>query len=156
MGNNRDLFKKIRDIKGIFHAKMSTIKDKNCMDLTEKKILRRGGKNTEELYQKDLHNPDNHNRVITHLEPDILACEVNWALGSDLISTSIGSSKKQESSRKTSISALLTMPKPLTLWITTNWKIVLQMGIPDHLNCFFRNLYSDQEAIVRTGHGTTD
>ena len=82
MGKTRDLFKKIRDIKGIFHAKMSTIKDKNCMDLTEKKILRRGGKNTEELYQKDLHNPDNHNRVITHLEPDILACEVNWALGS--------------------------------------------------------------------------
>ena len=57
---------------------MSTIKDKNCMDLTEKKILRRGGKNTEELYKKDLHNPDNHNGVITHLEPDILESEVKW------------------------------------------------------------------------------
>ena len=70
--------------------------------------------------------------------------------------TSIGSLKKQESSRKTSISALLTTPKPLTMWITINWKILKEMGIPDHLICLLRNLYAGQEATVRTGHGTTD
>ena len=62
--------------------------------------------------------------------------------------------KKQESSRKTSTSALLTMPKPLTVWITINWKILQEMGIPDHLTCLLTNLYADQEATVRTGHGT--
>ena len=70
--------------------------------------------------------------------------------------TSVGSSKKQESSRKTSISALLTMPKPLTVWITINWKNLKEMGIPDHLTCLLRNLYAGQEATVQTGHGTTD
>ena len=70
--------------------------------------------------------------------------------------TSGGSSKKQESSRKTSSSALLTMPKHLTAWITTNWKILQEMAIPDHLTCFLRNLYAGQEATVRTGHETTD
>ena len=70
--------------------------------------------------------------------------------------TSIGSSKMQESSRKTSISAFLTMPKPSTVWITINWKILKEMGIPDHLTCLLRNLYAGQEATVRTGHGTTD
>ena len=69
---------------------------------------------------------------------------------------SVGSSKKQESSRKTSVSALLTMPKPLTVWITINWKILKEMGIPDHLTFLLRNLYAGQEATVRTGHGTTD
>ena len=70
--------------------------------------------------------------------------------------TSAGSSIKQDSSRKTSTSALLTTPKPLTVWITTNWKILKEMGIPDHLTCLLRNLYAGQEATVRTGHGTTD
>ena len=70
--------------------------------------------------------------------------------------TSAGSSKKQESSRQTSISVLLTMPKPLTVWITINWKILKEMGIPDHLTCLLRNLYAGQEVTVRTGHGTTD
>ena len=70
--------------------------------------------------------------------------------------TSTGSWKKQESSRKTSISTLLTMPKPLTVWITTNWKILKEMGIPDHLTCLLRNLYTGQEATVGTGHGATD
>ena len=70
--------------------------------------------------------------------------------------TSSGSWEKQESSRKASISALLTMPKPLTVWITTNWKILKQIGIPDHLTCLLRNLCAGQEATVRTGHGTTD
>ena len=70
--------------------------------------------------------------------------------------TSAGSWKKQESSRKTSISALLTMPKPLTVWTTINWKILKEMGIPDHLTCLLRNLYAGQEATVSTGHGITD
>ena len=70
--------------------------------------------------------------------------------------TSPGSWKKQQSSRKTYISALLTMSKPLTVWITINWKILKEMGLPDHLTCFLRNLYAGQEATVRTGHGTTD
>ena len=70
--------------------------------------------------------------------------------------TSAGPSKEQESSRKTYISALFTMPKPLTVWITINWKILKEIGISDHLTCLLRNLYADQEAIVRAGHGTTD
>ena len=70
--------------------------------------------------------------------------------------TSAGSSKKEESSRKTSLSALLTLPKPLTVQITINWKILKEMGIPDHLTCLLRNLYAGQEATVRTEHGTTD
>ena len=69
--------------------------------------------------------------------------------------TSIGSYKKQENSRKTSTSALLTMPKPLTVWITTNWKILQEMGIPDHFTCLMRNLYAGQEAALITGHGKT-
>ena len=85
MGKTRDLFKKIRDTKGIFHAKMDTIKDRNGMDLTEAEdIKKRRQEYTEELYRKDLHDPDNHDGVITHLEPDILECEVKWALGSIL------------------------------------------------------------------------
>ena len=83
MGKSRELFKKIRDTKGIFHAKMGTIKDRNCMDLTEAEdIKKRWQEYTEELYKKDLHNPDNHNGVITNLESDILECEVKWVLGS--------------------------------------------------------------------------
>ena len=229
MGKTRGLFKKIRDTKGIFHEKMSSIKDRNGMDLTEAEdIKKRWQEYTEELYKKDLHNPDNHNGVITDLEPDILECEVKWALESIIMNKtsggdgipvelfqilkddavqvlhsicqqiwktqqwpqdwkrsvfilipkkgnakecsnyctialishtsqvmliilqarlqqyvnhelqvfklvlekaeepaiklpkSAGSSKKQESSRKTSISALLTMPKPSTVWITIN------------------------------------
>ena len=75
--------------------------------------------------------------------------EIKWP-------TSVGLWKQQENSRKTSISALLTMPKPLTVWITINWKILKEMGIPDHLTYLLRNLYAGQEATVRTGHGTTD
>ena len=231
MGKTRDHFKEIRDTKGTFHAKMGSIKDRNGMDLAEAEdIKKRWQEYTEELYKKELHDPDNHDGVMTHPEPDILECEVKWALGSitmnkvsggdgipvdpfqilkddavkvlnsickqiwktqqwpqdrnrsvfipiskkgnakecsnyrtiALISharkamlkilpvrfqqymnhelpdvqagfrkgrvqepkiklpASIGSSKKQESSRKTSTSALLTMPKPLTVWITAN------------------------------------
>ena len=80
MGNTRDLFKKIRDTKGTFHAKMGTIKDINGMKAEN--IMKRRQEYTEELYKKDLHDPDNHDGVITHLEPDIPECEVKWALGS--------------------------------------------------------------------------
>ena len=86
-----DFFKKIRDTKGTFHAKMGTIKHGNGMDLTEAKdIKKRCQEYTEELYKKDLHNPDNHDGVITHLEPDILECEVKWALGSITMNKATG------------------------------------------------------------------
>ena len=83
MGKTRDLIKKIRDTKGTFHAKMSSIKDRNGMDLTEAEDIKRGGKSTQKnCTKKVLHHPDNYDGVITHLEPDILECEVKWALGS--------------------------------------------------------------------------
>ena len=83
MGKTRDLFKKIRDTKRTFHAKMGSIKDRNGMDLTEAEdIKKRWQEYTEELYKKHLHDQDNHDGVISHLEPDILECEVKWALGS--------------------------------------------------------------------------
>ena len=83
MGKTTDLFKRIRDTKGIFYAKMGTIKERNGMDLTEAEDLKkRWQEYTEELCKKELYNPDNHDDVITHLEPDILECEVKWALGS--------------------------------------------------------------------------
>ena len=91
MGKTRDLFKKIRDTKGRFHAKMSTIKDWNGMGLTEAEdIKKRWQEYTEELYKKDLHDPDNHDGVITHLEPDILECKVKWALGSIIMNKASG------------------------------------------------------------------
>ena len=191
---------------------MGTIKDRNSIDLTEEEIKKRWQEHTEELYQKSLNDPDNHEAVITHPEPDIRECEIKWALvgitmnkasGGDgippevlkivkngavkvlhsicqqiwktqqwpqdwkrsvfipipkkgSIVTSAGSQRKQGHSRKTSTSASLTALKPLTVWITTNWKILKEMGIPDHLTCLLRNLHADQEAAIRTGHGTID
>ena len=82
MGKTRDLFKKIRDTEGTFHAKMGSIKDRNGLDLTEAKDIKKRWQKYTELYKKDLHDPDNHDAVIPHLEPDILECEVKWALGS--------------------------------------------------------------------------
>ena len=82
MQKTRDRFKKIRDTKGLFHAKMGTIKDRNGMDLTEAEDIKKWQEYTEELYKKDLHDQDNHDDVITNLEPDILECEVKWALES--------------------------------------------------------------------------
>ena len=82
MENTKDLFKKIRDTKGTFHAKMGTIKGRNHTDLTETEAIMKKQQECTELYKKDLHDPDNHNDVLTHLEPDILECEVKWALGS--------------------------------------------------------------------------
>ena len=90
MEKTRDLFEKIRDTKGTFHAKMSSIKDRNGMVLTEAEGIKKWQKYTEELYRKDLHNPDNHDGVITHLEPDILECEVKWTLGSIIMNKASG------------------------------------------------------------------
>ena len=91
MGKTSDLFKKIRDTKGTFHAKIGSIKDRNGRDLTEAEIIKkRWQEYTEELYKKDLHNPNNHDGVITHLEPDILECEVKWALGSIITNKASG------------------------------------------------------------------
>ena len=85
MEKTRDLFKKIRDTKGTFHVKMGSIEERNGMDLTEAEdIKKRQQKHTEELYKKDLHEPDNHDGVITHLQPDRLECEVKWALKTSL------------------------------------------------------------------------
>ena len=92
MGKTRDLFKKIRDTKGTFHAKMGTIKGRNSMDLTEAEdIKKRWQQYIEELYKKDLHNPDNHGGVFTDLEPEILEYEVKWALGSITTNKASGS-----------------------------------------------------------------
>ena len=97
MGKTRDLFKKTRDTRGIFYAKMGSIKDINGMGLTEAEdIKKRWQEYTEELYEKDLHDQDNHDGVITHLEPDILECEVKWALES--ITTNKASGREQNSS----------------------------------------------------------
>ena len=91
MGKTRDLIKKIRGTKGISHAKMGTIKDRNGMDLTEgEDTKKRWQQCTEKLYKKDLHDPDNHNGVIPHLEPDILECDVKWALGSFTVNKASG------------------------------------------------------------------
>ena len=91
MGKTRDLFKNIRDTKGTFHAKMNTIKERNGMDLTEAEgIKKRWQEYTEELYKKDFHDPDNHNDVIIHLEPDILECNVKWALEASLRTKLVG------------------------------------------------------------------
>ena len=93
MGKTRDLFKKIRDTKGKFNANLGSIKDRNCIDLTEAEdIKKRWQEYKEELYKKDLHDPDNHDGVITHihLEPDILECEVKWALGNTTMNKASG------------------------------------------------------------------
>ena len=91
MGKTRDLFKKIRDNKGIFREQMGSVKDRNGRDLTEAEdIKKKWHEYTEQLYKKDIHNPDNHDDVITHLEPDILECEVKWALGSITTNKSSG------------------------------------------------------------------
>ena len=245
---------------------MGSVKDRNGMDLTEAEdTKKRWQEYTEELYKRDLHDPEDHDGVITHLEPDILECEVKWALGSITTNKASGGDgipvelfqilrddavkvlhsicqqiwktqqwpldwkmsvfisipkkvsakecssyhtialishaskvmfkilqarlqqymnhefpdvhtgfrkgrrtrdqignicwimkKAREFQKKSSISALLIMPKPLTVWITTNWKILKEIGIPDHRTCLLRNLNAGQEATIRTGYGTTD
>uniref|UniRef100_A0AC11CW62 Uncharacterized protein n=2 Tax=Ovis aries TaxID=9940 RepID=A0AC11CW62_SHEEP len=264
MGKTRDLFRKIRDTKGTFHTKMGSIKGRNGLELTEAEdIKKRWQEYTEELYKKDLHDPDNHDGVITNLEPDILECEVKWALGSITMNKASGGDgipvelfqilkddavkvlnsicqqiwktfpqdwkrsvfipipKKgsaKEWSKYCSI-ALISHARKVMLkilearlqqymnhelsdiqagfrkgrgtrdqianicWIMEKarefqkniyfffidyanafdcvdhnklWKILKEMGIPDHMTCLLRNLYAGQETTVRTGHGTTD
>ena len=89
MGETRDLFKKIGDTKGTFHANMGTIKDRNGMDLTEAEDIKKRWQENTELYKNNLHDPDNHDGVLTHLEPDILECEVKWALGEASLRTKL-------------------------------------------------------------------
>ena len=267
MGKTRDLFKKIRDTKGTFHAKMGLIKDRNGRDLAEAEDIKqkRWQEYMEEMYKKELHDPDNHDGVITHLEPDILECEVKWALGSismDKASTGDGIPvelfqilnddavkvlhsiyqqiwKMQQWPQDWERSVFIPIPKrgnvkecsnycTITLishatkvmlkilqarlqkyvnhelpdvqacfrkgrgmrdqianihWIIKKarefqkniyfcfidcakafdcmdhnklFNILQEMKIPDHLACLLRNLYAGQEAIVRSGHGTTD
>ena len=93
---------------------------------------------------------------MNHELPDVQAGFRKGIGTRDQLPTSTGSSKKLESSRKTSTSSLLNLPKPLTMWITTNWKILKEMGIPDHMTWLLRNPYAGQEVTLRTGHGTTD
>ena len=254
MGKTRHLFKKIRDTKGKFHAKM-TLKDRNGMDITEAEDIKRWQEYTEELYKRDLHDPDNHNGMITHLESDILECKVKWALGSitmnkasegdripkfeilgfQILKGDAGKvlhsicqqiRKTQQWPQEWKRSVFIPVPKNdnakdcsnyhtialarlqqyvnLELpdvqagfrkgrgtrdqianiwWVIEKvrkfqkniyfcfidyakasdcvdhnqlWKILEEMGIPDHLTCLLRNLYAGQEATVRTGHGTTD
>ena len=98
MRKTRDLFKKIRDTKGTFHAKMGSIKDRKVLDLAEAENIKKMWQEyTEELYKKDLHNPDNHNGVITHLEPDILECKVKWALGNITMNKASGGEQNSSS-----------------------------------------------------------
>ena len=266
MGKTRDLFKKIRDAKGIFHAKMGTIRNRNGMDLTEAEDIKKTWQEyTQELYKKDLHDPDNHDGMVTHLEPDILECEVKWAVGSITMNKASGGDgisvelfqilkddavkvlhsicqqiwKTQQGLQDWKRSVFIPIPKKgnarecsnyctIALmshaskvmlkiiqarlkqyvyqelpdsqagfrksrgtrdqianirWIIEKarefqkniyfcfvdyakafdcvnhsklWKILKEMGIPDHLICLLRNLYAGQEATVRTGHGTTD
>ena len=91
MGKTTDLFKKIRDTKGTFHAKMGSIKDRNHMDLKEAEDIKKRWQEYTELYKKNIHDPDNHNGVVTHLEPEILECEVKWVLGSITMNKDRGS-----------------------------------------------------------------
>ena len=135
MGKTRDLFKKIRDIKGTFHAKMGIIKDKNCMDLTEvEDIKKRWQEYTEELYKRDINDPDNHSGVITHLEPDILDREVKWALGSITMNKASGGDGIQLSyfnPKRCCESAALNMPANLkTQQWPQDWKRSAFIPIP--------------------------
>ena len=147
MGKIRDLFKKIRDTKGTFHAKMRSIKDRNGMDLTEAEdIKKRWQEYTLELYKKDLHNPDNHNGVITDLEPDILECEVQWALESITTNKGRGTRdqianirwiiKKRREFQKNIYLCFIDYAKAFDCVDRHKlWKILKVMGIPDHLTC---------------------
>ena len=265
MRKTRDLFQKIRDTKGIFHAKMGTIKDRNGMDITEAEDIKRQQEYTEELNKKGLHDPDSHDGVITNLEPDILECKVKWTLGSITMNKASGGDEipvelfqilsgddvkvqhsicqqiwnTQQWPQDWKKSVLIPIPEKdnakkclnydtivlishtskvmlkilqarlqqyvnhelpdvqtgfrkgreirdqiaSIYWIIEKvrefqkniyfcfidyakafdyvnhkkrWKILQEMGIPDHLTCLLRNLYEGQETIVRIGHGTTD
>ena len=131
MGKTRDLFKKIRDTKEIFHAKMGSIKDRNGMGLTEAEDIKKRWQEYTELYKKDFNDPDNHDGMITNLESDILEYKVKWALESITTNKASGGDGIQ----------------------VELFQILKEMGIPNHLTCL---LYAGQEATIRTGHGTAD
>ncbi|KAF7251346.1 Retrovirus-related Pol polyprotein from type-2 retrotransposable element R2DM [Varanus komodoensis] len=165
IGRTRDLFKKIGDMKGMFHAKMGMIKDQNGRDLTEaEEIKKRWQDYTEELYKKELNVPDNHDGVATNLKPDILECEVKWALGSlsnnkasggDSIPAELFKILKDDA--KNIYFCFIDYAKAFDC-VDHNklWQVLKEMGVPDHLICLLRNPYAGQETRVRTGHGTTD
>ena len=129
MGKTRDLFKKIQDTKGTFHTKMGSIKDRNGMNLTETEDIKKRWQEYTELYKKNLHNPDNHDGVITHLEPDILECGVKWALGGITAKKAIGGDgipvELFQILKDDAVKVLHSSHKL--------WKILQEMGIPDHL-----------------------
>ena len=127
MGKTRDLFKKIRDTKEIFYAKMGSIKDRNGMDLTEAEdIKKRWQEYTEELYNKDLHDPDDHDGVITYLQPDILKCEVKWALGSITMNKASGGDGIPIE--------LIKIPKMMLIIVGFLWLSVTQQQLTDALS----------------------
>ena len=139
MGKTRDLFKKIRDTKGTFHGKMVTIKNRNGMDLTEAEdIKKRWQEYTEELYKKDLHDPDNHNSVTTYLEPDILEFEVKWALGSITMNKASGGDGilvelfqiLKDDTVKVLHSICQKIGKTQQIWKTQDWKRSVFIPIP--------------------------
>ncbi|KAF7251528.1 Craniofacial development protein 2 [Varanus komodoensis] len=175
IGRTRDLFKKIGDMKGMFHAKMGMIKDQNGRDLTEaEEIKKRWQDYTEELYKKELNVPDNHDGMVTDLEPDILECEVKWALGSlsnnkasggdsipvELFKILKNNAVKVLHSICQQIGKTQQWPQDWKSFDCVDhnklWQVLKEMGVPDHLICLLTNLYVGQEATVRTGHGTTD
>ena len=120
MGKTRDLFKKIRDTKGTFHAKMGSIKDRNGMDLTEAEdIKKRWQEYTEELYKKDLHDPENHDGLITHLKSDILECEVKWAVGSITMNKATGGDEVLEILKDDAVKVLHSICQQI--WKTQQW-----------------------------------
>ena len=138
--------------------KMGSIKDINCMDLKEAEdIKKRWQEYSEELYKKDLHDQANYDGVITHLEPDILECEVKWALESITMNNVGWIIEKAREFQKNIYFCFIDYAKAFD-YVDPNklWEILKEMRIPDHLTCLLRNLYADQETTVRTEHGTTD
>ena len=149
MGKTGDHFKKIRDTKGTFHAKMGIIKDRNDMDLTDAEdIKKRWQEYTEELYNKDLHNPDNHDGVITHLEPDILECKVKWALGN--ISNNIASGGD-----RIPVEPLQSLKDDAQqIWKTQSWTGLKRLSTHKKLRCFLQSDMRDWLAKLAAANQT--
>ena len=164
MGKTRDLFKKIRDTRGIFHAKMGTMKDRNDMDLTEADdIKKRWQEYTEELYKKDLHNPDNHNGMITHLEPDILECEVKWALEEASLRTKVvevvmnkGSDEKVSFHSNPKERQCQKCSNYRTIVLISHTSKVMLKILQDRLQQYINHELPDVQAGFRKGRGTRD
>ena len=122
MGSTRDIFKKMRDTKGTFHSKLGSIKDRNGMDVTEAEVIKKWWQEyTEELYKKDLHDPDNHDGVIPHLEPDILECEVKWTLGSITTNKASGRAELFQILKDDAVKVLYSICQQI--WKTQQWPL---------------------------------